>query len=120
MDKIRLANAAEIESIQLGSDITPLSTVVAFENQTTGKPDLAVLRQVFEVDPMVYAAETNTRRKALMIWAIEGALRIQGTIPAYYFNVSAEDDAAEWRANLEHLGAEKLSPTKEFRYKRVL
>lgn len=120
MDQIRLATAEEIESIQLGSDITPLSSVVAFDNAVTSKPDFAVLRQVFEIDPMVYSPETTARRKALFIWALEGAIRIQGTVPAYYFNVSAEDDAAEWRATVENFGAEKISPTKEYRYKRVL
>jgi hypothetical protein len=93
--------------------------VVAFENQAA-KPDFAVLRQEFHIEPMIYGPETTTRRKVAFIWALEGALRIQGTIPAYYMNLSASDAAAEWRANIEHLGAEKISTEPEFRFKRLL
>ena len=120
MDKLRLANAEEIEKIQLGSDITPLTTVVAFENQATQAPDFAVLRSEFRIDPMLYAEGTTPRRKVLFIWALENALRIQGGVSAYYFNVSAEDDAKEWRETVENFGAEKISVTPEFRYKRLL
>lgn len=120
MDKIRLASVEEIEKIQLGADITPLTTVVAFENQATNKPDFAVLRQVFEIDPMLYAPETTNRRKMLFAWSLENALRIQGTISAYYFNLSAGEEAAEWRGAVEGFGAEKISTGPEFRYKKLL
>ena len=120
MDKLRLASSEEVASLQMGSDITPLTTVVAFENAKTQKPDFAVLRQVFEIDPVLYAPETTDRRKVLFAWGLENALRIQGTVAAYYFNISADDSAAEWRGVVEGFGAEKISPTAEYRYKVIL
>lgn len=78
------------------------------------------MRLVFEIDPMLYAPETTDRRKVLFAWALENSLRIQGTVPAYYFNVSAEPEAAAWREVVEGFGAEKISPTPEYRYKKLL
>lgn len=120
MDNLRLASAEEVAGLQLGSDITPTTTVVAFDNAKTGKPDFAVMRLVFEIDPVHYAPDTTDRRKVLFAWALENALRLQGNVSAYYFNLSAEDSAKEWRGVVENLGAEKISPTPEFRYKRLL
>lgn len=120
MEKIRLASADEIDKLQLGADITPQTTVVAFDNQTTGTPDFAVLRNEFHIEPMLYGPETTARRKLTFIWAIEGALRLQGTVGAYYFNLGAGKDAKEWRDTITNFGAEQISTEPEFRFKRLL
>lgn len=120
MDQIRLATPGEISGVFEGADITPMSTVVAFDNAETQKPDFAVLRQVFEIDPILFAEGTSIRRKVLFGWALDGALRIQGTIPGYYFQVSAAEEAEEWRSTLENFGAKKVSATPEFRYFKLL
>ena len=120
MDKIRIATPAEIEEIFVGSDINNLSTVVAFDNARTAKPDFAVIRQVVEIDPVKYAEETTDRRKVLFQWGLENALRVQGVLRGYYFNISAGDEAKEWREVLENYGAKAVSSSPELRYFKEL
>lgn len=118
MDNLRLANADEIAAIQKTSDITPQTSVVMFDNAQTGFPDVAVLRQVFEMDPVLFAKGSNTRRKAQFVWALENSFRIMGTPQAYYFNVRADD--MEWQSLVKSWGAEQVSATPEFRMKKLL
>lgn len=118
MDNLRLATAEEIAKLQLTSDITPQTTVVAFDNAQTGQPDFAVLRQVFEVDPMLFADGTNSRRKAMFVWALENSFRIMGTPQAYYFNVLASDET--WQGVVKTWGAEQISAAPELRFKKLL
>lgn len=120
MDKLRLATVEETQKIQQGSDLTPSSTVVALENSQTGEPDFAVLRQAFEMDPVLYAPSTNMRRKMLFAWAIENGLRMIGAVPGYYFQVSADESAEEWRSTLLNYGAKQISATPEYRYFKPL
>ena len=63
MDQIRFATAEEVESIRATSDLQPGCIVLAFENAETGKPDLAVVRQCIEVDPVEFADGTGPKRK---------------------------------------------------------
>ena len=118
MDKIRLATIEETKSIAAQSDLGPSSSVLAFENAKTGRPDLAVLRSVTEIDPVFFDAESSAHRKAIFIWAVENTLRVMGGVPAYYFNVSPAD--AEWRETVEKWGAETVSKAPELRYKKFL
>lgn len=117
MDKIRLANPQEIAEIQADADLGPTSTVVAFDN-SKGLSDLAVLKSVTELDPVFYRSGSDSR-KAAFIWALESALRLQG-VPAYYFNVAAGEDTAQWREIVSKWGAEPVSKTPEIRFKKVL
>lgn len=117
MDKIRLASSQEIEKLAPTADIIPGATVVAFENADK-TPDFAVFRPVFEMDPVIFAPETGDRRKAFFVWSLENALRLQGNVPAYYFNVHASDE--KWVKAVESWGATKTSTAPEFRFKKVL
>lgn len=116
MDAIRLATAQEIEGIKRGSDLNAQSTVIAFDRKG-GQSDIAVIRQVTELDPVYYAPETDDRRKALFIWSVENAMRLMG-LGAYYFNMPVADE--KWQHVVETWGAERLSPGPEYRYIRGL
>lgn len=116
MDNIRLANAQEVESIRLRSDLGPTSTVVAFERKE-GPSDLAVIKQVTELDPVFFAPETDNKRKMAFVWALETAMRVMG-LPAYYFNVAVSDEA--WNSVVKTWGAERTSPSEEYRYVKML
>lgn len=120
MDKIRLATEQEVEGVRTISNLCPPYSVFAFDGQA--QPDLAVYRMAPELDPVMWAPETSDRRKMLFIWAIENGLRMMGTVPHYYFQVSAEDtpEATKWRHVVETSGAERLSPTPQYRYIKSL
>lgn len=117
MDKIRLATPEEVSGIAATSDLGPSTTVWAFENTASGEPDLAVIRQAVELDPVYYRG-SNTR-KAAFVFGLETAMRMMG-VPAYYFNVPASEDMAAYRSIVQKWGAEPTSPTPEIRYKKVL
>lgn len=112
MEAVRLATVEEIESMKANADLGPGCSVVTF-----GGKDFAVVRQVTELDPVIFATETNDRRKAAFIFALETALRFQGC-PAYYFNIKADDEA--WQSIARHNGAEPTSQAPELRFKKVL
>ncbi len=121
--KIRPATPEEVDSIRETSDLGPGCLVVAMDN-TKGPADLAVLRQVWEIDPL--HAVSGGARKAAFIWGLEAALRLQG-VPFYYFQVGAAGDEGDWRKVVEKWGAEPVrrddttrEPVPEIRYKRVL
>lgn len=116
MDAIRLATSSEVEQIKQKAALNAQSTVIAFDRKG-GEPDLAVLRQVTELDPVCYAEETDDRRKALFVWAVENAMRLMG-LGAYYFNLAASDE--KWQRVVESWGAERLSKEPEYRYIRGL
>jgi hypothetical protein len=118
MDKLRLATAEEVQAIHATSDLGPGSSILAFDCEKTGRPDLAVFKQVSELDPVLFQPDTSTRRRALFIWALENSLRLMGTPPAYYFNVLVDDE--EWQKNVESWGAIRVSTAPEYRYKKVL
>lgn len=117
MDRIRLANPQEIAEIQDSADLGPTSSVIAFENPK-GLSDLAVLKTVTEIDPVFYRSGSDSR-KAAFIWALETTLRLQG-VPAYYFNVRADDEFARFREIVTKMGAEPTSTAPEIRFKKVL
>jgi hypothetical protein len=112
MESVRLATAEEIEGIKAKADLGPGCSVVTF-----GGTDFAVVRQLTELDPVFFGDETNDRRKAAFIFALETAMRFMG-IPAYYFNVKTDDE--KWQHVAKTNGAEQVSPTPELRFKKVL
>jgi hypothetical protein len=117
MEKIRLATQSEMEGIAATSDLTPQSTVVVFEN-AHGTPDIAVVRQVTELDPVLFAETSSHKRRAFFIWSLENAMRIMGAPSAYYFNVLAGD--VEWQEAVKSWGSEQISVAPELRFKRLL
>lgn len=117
MEPIRLATKEEIEAIRSKSDLEPGCTVFAL----TGKSgtDLAVVRNITEIDPMFFDVNAPDSRKAMFIWGLENMLRMVN-VPFYYFNVPTNEEAAPWRSVVEKWGADKTSLEPEFRYKKVL
>ena len=113
MDSIKLATPEQVEKIRATSDLGPTSVVLAMGE------DLAVVKQVTEIDPVYFAENSNTSRRLMFIWGIENWLRLTGT-PAYYFNVHADAENAPWRKVVETHGAHMLSTDHEFRYKKEL
>ena len=111
MDAIKLATPEQVEEIKKVSDLTPSSVVVAFGN------DLAVIRQVTEVDPVFFNEFSDVKRRMLFIWGIENMLRFNG-VPEYYFNIHANQP--EWKEYVEKWGAISTSTTPEFRFKKTL
>lgn len=108
MDTIRLATIEEIEEIAATSDLVPGSVVVAFG------PDRAVIRNVFEIDPVVCP---NPKRKQWLMMNLETWLRLNG-IPQYYFNVDANE--LDWQDTIKSWGAEQVSQFPELRFKKSL
>lgn len=111
MDSIKLATPEQVERIRSQSDLELPSTVLAMGE------DLAVVKQVTEVDPVYFAESSPTSRRLMFIWGIENWLRLNG-VPAYYFDVPTDNET--WRHNVETHGAEQLSTGPVFHYKKVL
>ena len=112
MDTIRLATTEEMTAIADKSDITPSSTVITF-----GGKDFAVLRNCFELDPVIFDENTGDKRKLFFLTNLETAMRLQG-VREIYFNIKADDEA--WMNIAKHWGAEPTSPQPEIRFKKVL
>lgn len=111
MDAIRIATPEQIEAVASKADLTPTSTVLAF-----GK-ELAVLRQVTEIDPVFFDEGSDIKRRMLFIWGMENMLRMVG-VPEYYFNIHADEEA--WKKSCETWGAKATSTAPEFRMKKAL
>jgi len=79
--------------------------------------DLAVVKQVTELDPVYFSEGSNTSRRLMFIWGIENWLRLTG-VDRYYFDVPV--DSETWRHNVETHGAEQLSTGAVYHYKKVL
>lgn len=116
LDKIRLASQEEIESIRAEADLTPRSSVYAMESKS-GAPDLAVVRQCVEIDPLVRAEGSSLSRAAAFIWGLETILRSIGATE-YYANIHATDE--EWQRNLVKWGMSPTSTAPEIRLKKLL
>src|SRR5271169_682748 len=99
MDKVRLATQEEIEEIKPTSDLQFAQAVYAMGNAR------AVLRMAPELDPVMYA-DLQNNGKRFFISALETHLRLSG-LAAYYFNVSASEDFAQFREVVENWGAVK-------------
>jgi hypothetical protein len=112
MDIIRYATPEEIEEIKSTSDLTLASNVVTF-----GGKDFAVVRNVLELDPVIFGPDTTDKRKLLFLMNLESALRLQGT-REIYFNIHADDET--WRSVAQHWGGIPTSVKPEIRFKKVL
>lgn len=112
MDKIRLATPEEVQQIKEFSDLTPTSTVITF-----GGKDFAVLRQVWELDPVIFDKDTTDRRKLFFLTNLETAARLQG-MNELYFNIHDSDET--WKSVAQSWGAEPTSTAPEIRFKKAL
>lgn len=111
MDQIQLATPEQIEKIRLQSDLGPGSVIVAMGD------DLAVVKNIVEVDPVFFDEKSTTSRRLMFIWGIENWLRLT-SVWAYYFNVPPGNET--WIHNVETHGAERVSREPEHRYRKVL
>ena len=111
MEAIKLATPEQIKTIESKADLNNESAVLSFRD------NLIVVKKVTEVDPAFFAEGETAQHKLLFSWGIESWLRLNG-VQAYYFNVDVEDET--WKRNLEKFGAERISKSPEYRYKKVL
>jgi hypothetical protein len=112
MDTVRLATPEEISNISTTSDLSYATSVFTY-----GGKDFAVIRNCFELDPMIFAPESNVKRMAIFAMNMETLLRFQG-VKEIYFNVAADNH--QFQEVLKTWGAEPTSPSVEIRYKKVL
>lgn len=117
LEPIRLATPEEVQSIAETADLTPHSAVYAFDNHKTGKPDLAVVRQCVEIDPMCLAPDSNTARQVAFVWSLQNTLRAFGNTE-FYFSVKPSD--TEWLRNISKWGAQQVSTEPELRFRKNL
>src|SRR5690242_13047709 len=111
---IRVASKEEVESVQERADLTPTSRVWAWPNDK-GQPDLAVIRQCTEVDPVFFATTSGNSRKAFFFWGVLNMLKAQG-VEEVYFDIDAEG-TEEYRSILEKMGARTTTAKPQYRYK---
>jgi hypothetical protein len=116
MDRCRLATATEIAAIADKSDLDYAQAVIALPNGSA-TPDIGVIKQVWELDPVIYAPDSGHPRKYMFLRDLETIMQFQG-VRAYYFNAPAND--THYHDILKKLGAEQLSPGPEFRFKKLL
>jgi len=112
MHTIRLATTEEVEALKDHSDLQFAQAVYSFGS---GR---ATYRLAPEVDPVDYGSLSNSEKRAFMT-LLEGHMRLSG-LQAYYFNVPANEEFAQYRKVVETWGAQKVSLEPEFRYKKSL
>lgn len=112
MDTVRLATEEEIATIAPISDLSFATSVFTY-----GGKDFGVIRQCFEIDPMIFHESSSTKRRAIFAMNLETILRFQG-VKEVYFNVA--DDNTDMKEVVRTWGAEPVSPSVEIRYKKVL
>lgn len=113
---IRVATPEEVEGIRKGSDLNANSSVLAWDHEN-GEKDLAVLRPVWELDPVYYAKGSSAGQKTRFIWGLEERL-LGANIQHYYFNVPVEDE--QYIKIVKEWGAVQQSRGPELRFGRSL
>lgn len=114
---IRLATEDEINTIRDKSDLLPGGTQVLALDNDKGGADLAVVRRCVELNPVIYADETNDLRRARFVYALEERFLGAG-IDRYYFQVDVSK--TDYINTLKHWGAEQVSPVPEYRFLKVI
>ena len=114
---IRLATPEEIEQIKDHADLTPSTRVWAWPNPK-GQPDLAVIRNCMEIDPMFFAETSGNQRKALFGWGLFNVIRANG-VPEIYCQVDAEG-YEDYIEILKKMGAQATTTKPQYRFKVVL
>jgi hypothetical protein len=117
MNHIRVATEAEIEAIRVKSDLLPGHTQILALDNDKGGADIAVVRNCFELNPVIYAEGTNDMRRARFLYALEERFLGAG-VDRYYFQLDAANEhyikvAKAW-------GAEEVSPHPEIRMLKVI
>jgi len=111
VDSIQMATPEQVERIRATADLGIPGAVLAMGE------DLAVVKQVWEIDPVYFNEKSTTSRRLMFIWGIENWMRLNG-IDRYYFDVPVDQET--WKHNVETHGAEQLSTGPVLHYKKVL
>ena len=114
---IRLATPEEVEGVKDHSDLTPLSQVWVWPNEK-GTPDIAVLRNCLETDPVIFGETSGGQRKALFYWSLCNMLRASGR-GEVYFSIDA-DSPQEYIDILKKMGGEQTTEKPQLRFKVIL
>jgi hypothetical protein len=114
---IRLATESEIDGIRDRADLMPGHTQVLALDADSGTPDLAVVRNCIELNPVIYGSATNDMRRARFLYSLEERF-LGANVDRYYFMLAA--DAEHYQKVAESWGAEKVSPHPEIRYLKVI
>lgn len=117
MNHIRLATAEEIEAIRDKSDLLPGGTRVLALDNDKGQADIAVVRNCYELNPVIYAEGTTDPRRARFLYALEERFLGAG-IDRYYTQIPAGDE--EYIKAAQHWGFERVSPAPEIRMLKVI
>ena len=114
---IRPATDEEVNKIRATSDFggEPFA-VYAMENQQ-GEFDLAVVKNVIEVDPIYYAPNTNDFQKARFQWGLEERLMGAGI---HRYAVSPHASDTRWIRIIKEWGFKQQSTEPEIRLYRNL
>lgn len=111
---IRPGTPEEVEEIRSKSDLTATSAVWSWPNEKSS-PDIAVIRQCLEIDPVHFSASSSPHRKAFFFWGLCNMLKATGT-REIYFNIDAEG-SEEYSAVLEKMGAHRTTDKPQLRFK---
>lgn len=111
---IRKAAKEEVEPIKDKADLTAATEVWVWPNDKS-EPDVAVIRQCVELDPVFFAPTSGNSRKAFFAWGLLNMLKATG-VGEVYFNVDAEG-TEDYVAILEKMGAVKTTAKPQFRFK---
>lgn len=114
---IRQATVEEIEKIRDKSDLMPGHTQILAMDSDSGGADIAVVRNCFEINPIIFGEGVSDRRKLLFLHLLEERMLGAG-VDRYYSQVPAAD--THYKAVLEKLGFEQISPTPEYRILKVI
>lgn len=118
IENFRIATEEEISSVKDNSDLGPHTAVLALPNKAD-TPDLVVLRQCWEADPIHFAPSTSNSRKVMLLILLEHILKFgPAQTDRFYFNVHQSDE--QWIKVLDNLGAERTSTEPEYRYRKLI
>jgi hypothetical protein len=117
MKHVRVATPEEIEAIKDKADLMPGHTQILALDNEKGGADIAVVRNCFELNPVIYAEDTNDMRRARFLYALEERFLGAG-VDRYYFQLDATKEhyikvAKAW-------GAEQVSLQPELRMLKVI
>lgn len=117
MRHLRIATPEEVEAIRDKSDLLPEHTQILAWDNARGGADIAVIRNCFEVNPVIYAEGTNDVRRAKFLFALEERLLGAG-VDRYYFELDASN--SHYIKVAENFGAQQVSPHPEIRMLKVI
>lgn len=117
MKHVRVATAAEIEHIKKGSDLGGEPFAVYALDNNCGDADIAVVKNVIELDPIHFAKSSNSFTRARFVQLLEERLMGAG-ITRYGCRVSAAD--THWRRILAEWGFREQSSEPEIQLQRNL